>query len=156
MLVLHVLFLILLRSCYAGLLFFTRHHKPIRAVSTKEHAHCERTIMQLILVSPILPGRTEICRRFVQEISTGRGDAYAVSRSQMGIDEERIWIHETVTAATVIILMETASPDHVLHALATSQRPFDCWFRQELLTVSGLDLAEASYKLMPELVSSWR
>jgi hypothetical protein len=88
--------------------------------------------MQLILVSPILSGRTEACRRFVQEMCDGRGDAYAASRTALGIDEERIWIHETATAATVIILLETASPDDVLQALATSQRPFDCWFRQEL------------------------
>ena len=112
--------------------------------------------MQLILVSPILPGRTEACRRFVQEMCDGRGDARAVSRTALAIDEERVWIHETATAATVIILLETASPDDVLQALATSQRPFDCWFRQELRNVSGLDLAEASHKLMPELVSGWR
>jgi hypothetical protein len=112
--------------------------------------------MQLILVSPILPGRTEACRRFVQEMCDGRGDAYAASRTALGIDEERIWIHETATAGTVIILMETAAPDDVLQALATSQRPFDCWFRQELRYVSGLNLAEGSHKLMPELVSGWR
>lgn len=112
--------------------------------------------MQLMLVSPILPGRTEACRRFVQEMCDGRGDAYAASRTALGIDEERIWIHETATAGTVIILLETASPDDVLQALATSQRPFDCWFRQELRNVSGLDLAEARHKLMPELVSGWR
>jgi hypothetical protein len=69
--------------------------------------------MQLILVSPILPGRTEACRRFVQEMCDGRGDAYAASRTALGIDEERIWIHETATAATVIILLEAASPDDV-------------------------------------------
>jgi hypothetical protein len=86
----------------------------------------------------------------------GQGDAYAASRTALGIDEERIWIHETATAATVIILLETASSDDVLQALATSQRPFDCWFRQELRNLSGLDLAEASHKLMPELVSGWR
>ncbi len=74
----------------------------------------------------------------------------------MGVSDERIWIHETVTVATVIIVMETSSPDDTLQALATSQRPFDRWFRQEMLAVSGLDLAEASHKLMPELVSSWR
>lgn len=122
----------------------------------RENTRRERPIMQLILVSPILPGRTETCRRFVQEMNDGRGDAYAVSRSQIGIDDERIWIHETVTAAMLIILMETASPDDVLQALATSQRPFDRWFREEIRTVSGLDLAEAGHKLMPELVSSWR
>jgi hypothetical protein len=112
--------------------------------------------MQLILVSPILPGRTEACRRFAQEMCDGQGDAYAASRTALGIDEERIWIHETATAATVIILLETAWPDDVLRALVTSQHSFDCWFRQELRNVSGLDLAEASHKLMPELVSGWR
>jgi hypothetical protein len=35
----------------------------------------------------------------------GRGDAYAASRTALGIGEERIWIHETATAATVIILL---------------------------------------------------
>ena len=89
--------------------------------------------MQLILVSPILPGRTEACRRFVQEMTDGRGDDYAASRAAMGVHEERIWIHE----------------------LATSQLPFDCWYRQEILAFSGCDLADEGYKLTPELVSGW-
>ena len=112
--------------------------------------------MQLILVSPILPGQTEACRRFVQKINDGWGDAYTASRAGMGIHEERIWIHETATAATVIFLIETGTPDAVLDALARSQHPFDCWFRQQVLALLGLDLTEASHKLMPQLVSGWR
>ena len=112
--------------------------------------------MQLILVSPILPGQTEACRRFVQKINDGWGDAYATSRAGMGICEERIWIHETATAATVIFLIETGTPDAVLAALASSQRPFDRWFRQQVLALLGLDLAEAGHRLMPELVFGWR
>ena len=79
--------------------------------------------MQLILVSPILPGRTEACRRFVQEMTDGRGEQYAASRAAMGVHEERIWIHKTATAATVIVLMETDSPPDALHTLATSSYP---------------------------------
>ena len=112
--------------------------------------------MQLLLVSPILPGQTEACRRFVQKINDGWGDAYTASRAGMGIHEERIWIHETATVATVIVLIETGSPDAVLEALVSSQRPFDCWFRKQVVTLLGLDLAQASYKLMPELVSVLR
>ena len=112
--------------------------------------------MQLLLVSPILPGQTEACRRFVQKINAGWGDAYTASRAGMDIHEERIWIHETATAATVIFLIETGSPVAMLDALARSQHPFDCWFRQQILVLLGQDLAEARHQLMPELVPGWR
>ena len=112
--------------------------------------------MQLLLVSPILPGQTEACRRFVQRINDGWGDAYTASRAGMGIHEEQIWIHETAAAATVIFLIEARSPDAVLQALASSQHPFDRWFRQQVQALLGLDLTGASPTLMPELVSGWR
>ena len=111
--------------------------------------------MQLILVSPILPGRTGACRRFVQEMTDDRGEEYAASRAAMGVHQGRIWIHETATPATVIVLMETDSPESTLHTLATSQLPFDCWYRQEILAFSGCDLADEGYKLTPELISGW-
>jgi hypothetical protein len=112
--------------------------------------------MQLLLVYPILPGQTEACRRFIQEMNDGRGEAYAASRAGMIIHDERIWIHETATTATIIFLLETESPGDVLHALATSEQPFDRWFRQQLLALCGLDLAEASHKLVPHLISAWQ
>jgi len=112
--------------------------------------------MQLLLVYSTLPGQIEACRRFVQEMNDRWGEAHAASRAGMDVHDERIWILETATAATVIFLMETGSPDDVLQALATSQLPFDRWFRQQLLALSGLDLAEASHKLVPELISGWQ
>lgn len=111
---------------------------------------------QLILISPILPGQVEAWRRFIQEIVNGRGDAYAASRQGMQIRQERIWIHETSGGAMVMFIIEAEWPEAVLQGLATSKRPFDIWFRQQVLALLGHDLTVSSYKLLPDLLFGWQ
>ena len=111
---------------------------------------------QLILVSPILPGRVEAWRRFVQDMAEGQSEAYAASRSRMDIQAERLWINETADGAVAVLVIEADHPDTALQPLATSQHPFDLWFRQQILTLLGHDLNRSSFRLAPDLLADYR
>ena len=111
---------------------------------------------QLILISPILPGQVEAWRRFIQEIVNGHGDSHAASRHEMQIRQERIWIHEMAGGAVVMFVIEAEWPEAVLRGLATSKRPFDQWFRQQLLALLGNDLTQSAHKLLPDLLFGWQ
>lgn len=111
---------------------------------------------QLILVSPILPGRVEAWRRFVQDMAEGQSEAYAASRSRMHIHAERLWINETADGAIAVMVIEADHPDRAMQALATSQHPFDRWFRQQILALLGHDLNRSSFRLAPDLLADYR
>jgi hypothetical protein len=113
-------------------------------------------LKQLILVCPIVPGRVEAWRRFIQETAENRDEAYTESRARMAIWAEHIWIHETADAALAILVIETDQPSHWLNLMKTSEWPFDTWFRQQFLVHLGVDVGTSINKYLPELVLEWQ
>lgn len=107
----------------------------------------------LILSAPILPGKTEAWRRFVQEISALRRHDYEVSRRQLGIFSEWWWLVEVKQRETAIIAVIAARPDRIWTNIAVSNWPFDIWYRQQLAHLLGVRLP-----IVPtiELVWSWQ
>jgi hypothetical protein len=116
----------------------------------------KRNQRTVIVVAPILPGKTEAWRRFIQEMWGARYQDYIASRRRLGIQVERAWISETQQWAIGLIAIEADQMEQTLTALASSEHPFDCWFREQLLALQGLDLTRAGLALLPDLVFAWR
>ena len=110
----------------------------------------------LLVVAPILPGKAEAWRRFMQEMGESRRREYEASRRRLGIRTERAWISETRRRTIGIILIEADHLEQALAALATSDYPFDCWFREQLLILQGVDLTRPDPALRPDLVFAWQ
>lgn len=106
----------------------------------------------ITLITPILPGKAEVWRRFVQEMMEARRAEYEESRRRLGITSEQAWIAETLHMAVAIITIDAHQPEQLITQLATSDLPFDRWLREQLLTLQGLDLT----KLVLDLVLNWR
>jgi hypothetical protein len=109
----------------------------------------------VIIVAPILPGKAEAWRRFMQEMWGSRRREYEASRRRLGIQVERAWISETRRRTLGIILIEADHPEQAWATLASSNHPFDCWFREQLLTLQGLDLTRPDPAFLPDLVLAW-
>lgn len=109
----------------------------------------------LLIVAPILPGKAEAWRRFMQEIGGSRRQEYEASRRRLGIRVERVWISETRQRTMGIILIQTDHLESALAALAISDHPFDRWFREQLLSLQGLDLARPNPAFLADLVLAW-
>lgn len=103
------------------------------------------------LIAPILPGKAEAWRRFAQELRASRYSEYLVSRRRLSIRSEQAWIAETLQAAVAIITLDTPQPEQLLGQLATSDLPFDRWFREQLLALQGVNLTG----LYLDLVFNW-
>lgn len=108
-----------------------------------------------LIVAPILPGKAETWRRFMQEIGGARRQEYEASRRRLGIRVERAWISETRWRTIGIMLFEGEALEQALAALAHSDQPFERWFRDQLLTLQGLDLTRLDPAFLPDLVLAW-
>lgn len=110
----------------------------------------------IIFAAPILPGRSEEWRRFLQEMMETRRSEYEESRRRLGISEERTWIAETVNGTVAVIAVAATQPEQVLARLATSDLAVDRWYREQLLALQGFDLTKPLGRASPELVLEWQ
>ena len=60
----------------------------------------------MILSAPLLPGKEEEWRRFVQEVIEERSSEYEQFRQRLGIRDESVWLARTNAGETVILEME--------------------------------------------------
>ena len=111
---------------------------------------------EIVLVLPILPGKSEAWRRFIQEIQGSRRSDYEASRRRLGMFAERTWISTTAQGEQAIIIIEVEDPEQSLRELSNSETPFDVWFRQQIIKLNGVDLRQALSKLLPDRVSAWQ
>jgi hypothetical protein len=110
----------------------------------------------IIFAAPILPGRSEGWRRFLQEMMESRRPEYEESRRRLGISQERAWIAETAHGNVAVVAVVAAQPEQVLARLATSELAVDRWYREQLLALQGFDLAKPLSRASPELVLEWQ
>lgn len=110
-------------------------------------------MVMITFIAPILPGKSEAWRRFLQEMSYSRRAEYESSRRRMGVAREWVWIVETLKGEVAIIAIEAEQPGPVIAQLTASDLPFDHWFREQLLLLQGVDLTRP--QAHTELVFEW-
>ena len=94
-------------------------------------------------VAPVLPGKTEIDRAAMASCRTGdRKAAYEESRRRAGITRESVWLQSTPMGDLVVVYFEADDVDKAMATLATSDDPFDRWFRDLVRDVHGISLED--------------
>ena len=90
---------------------------------------------------PLLPGKTETDREALVSITNGERRAdHEASRKAAGITRESAWLQSTPNGDIVVVVIEADDLQSAFGALATSQEPFDQWFRDHTQEVHGIDL----------------
>jgi len=92
--------------------------------------------------APLLPGTSTHDRDEMLSCWQGeRREEHTSSRRRHGISREAVWIQSTPAGDVGVVLFESPDLAQSLLGLATSQEPFDVWFREHLMTVHGMDVA---------------
>jgi len=87
-------------------------------------------------------GKTEIDRAALQSCAHGeRKEAHRVSRERRGITREAVWLQQTPGGDFAVVYLEADDMQAALAGLSGSPDPFDSWFREHVLEVHGIDLA---------------
>src|SRR5437588_11947939 len=104
----------------------------------------------LAMALPLLPGKTEAWKRWVQEMAGARLSEFQASRKRLGITREVSCLQQTPQGDMAILYIEAEDMARVFQGLATSQDAFDALLRQNTQEFFGLDLAQPLYELLPE------
>jgi len=110
---------------------------------------------QIVLVVPILPGRTADARDFMHELEAGRNADYQRSEQRIGIVKEAWYLARTPAGDQLVAYLEGPDVPAAFSAFSQSQDGFDQWFKQRLADTTGLDLNTPPTAPLPELLSSY-
>jgi len=104
------------------------------------------------LVFPVLPGKRDALLSFAAAIMGPRRAEYEAS--QVSVNKESWFLQPTTMGDLIIIHFEAPDVMSVFAGMATSREPFDVWFREQVLDITGVDLAVPPPGL-PERVFHW-
>jgi hypothetical protein len=65
-----------------------------------------------------------------------------VDDQRAGITREAVWIESTPDGDVAVVVVEAPDIEAAMGAMATSDEPFDKWFREHIKNVHGMDLTE--------------
>lgn len=97
----------------------------------------------LAFAIPLTPGKSDEWIQWDHEMAGPRREEYLASRRRLGITGEQGFLQRTPHGDFAIIVLESDDFERMFREIATSQEPFDVWFRKrgkELF--NGLDLSE--------------
>jgi hypothetical protein len=108
----------------------------------------------MTFVAPLLPGKEEEWRRFVQEVEE-RLHEYEQLRQRLGIRNESVWLARTKMGETVIAYLEVEAPEWIAPALASSEVSFDVWVKERLLEFHGHAFVHVPRRAAAELIFAY-
>ncbi len=109
----------------------------------------------LAMTLPLLPGKTEDWRHWVQEMLGAHLSEFQTSRKRLGIIKEVSFLQQTSQGDVAILFIEAKDIAQTMGGLVTSQDPFDVLFREKTEEVFGLDLTQPPSGPLPETILDW-
>lgn len=113
-------------------------------------------MVSIAFAAPILPGKEDACRRLAQEMAGPRRNEYEASRRRLGLTTDRLYLQHTPQGTLLIVYGEGDHPEQTSERLATSQDPFDVWFRQQAQDILGQDLTQPLPGPPSEQILEWQ
>ena len=101
---------------------------------------------------PILAGREEGWRRFLQELSGSRREEYDDLRRRLGVTGQKVWLVRARRGEMAVSYLECEEPGRIAARLAASTEPFDVWLKARLAEFHGCDFARFDSGWPPELI----
>jgi hypothetical protein len=100
-------------------------------------------VPEVAFVLPVVRGQEQQDLNTLAEMDSSRHDEYEQALRSAGIKRHTVWHQKTPDGTFAIVLMEVDDPAGIT-AFASSNDPFNQWFRQQMQEVHGLDIAQSS------------
>lgn len=111
---------------------------------------------EIAIAGPLLPGKEEAWRRFVQELAGSRAEEYEMFKREMGICEETLYLmrtpRELFKGGLVLLYLEAEEPEEIRRRLEDCEAPFGVWLKSKLREFHGYDLTHSSQGAFSERI----
>jgi len=89
---------------------------------------------------PIAPDKGEAARAFVQQLERERKSEYAASEQRLGITKEVWALQQSPMGELFVVFFQSEDIGGSVGQFVGSQDEFDQWFKQEVKSITGVDL----------------
>lgn len=109
-----------------------------------------------VFSAPVVPGREEAWRRFLQEVAESRAE-YGRLRGRLGIRQELVWLVPLGRGYVTVAYLEVVGTfDEFVCRLAAAEDDFDVWFKEGVSGChGGIKPAKFSPGSTLEPIFSW-
>jgi len=91
---------------------------------------------------PILPGKTEAGREFAKTCMGPKRTEFAEALKRHGVTKESWFLQKNPQGDMMIVYFEAHDVEKTFEAITKSKAPFDVWFKQQVKSVTGLDMEQ--------------
>jgi hypothetical protein len=105
----------------------------------------------LAMAFPILPGKTDLWKRFAAELTGPRFQDFKASGKKLGV-HEHTFLQKTPNGDMVVVTLEGADPGGALKRFGEGADDFTRWFIKEVKELHGVDLTKPLPGPLPESV----
>lgn len=107
------------------------------------------TTTETAIVFPLLPGKRLALAQFLTALEE-RCEEHDLFHA--GIHHESWYFQETQQGEVVVVYLQAADTMEVFAELSISQTPFACWFRENVMNLTGMDLTLLPPFCVPERI----
>jgi hypothetical protein len=108
----------------------------------------------LALASQVLPGKTDALRQLIADLTGPRKAEFQDAHRRFGAVKQNVYLEHTPQGDLTVYYEESADPVANLQKFGQSQDPFDVWWKERLLDVTGIDYSQPFPGPLPELILS--
>lgn len=108
----------------------------------------------IIRAFPVIVGKDEFLK-FIEELTHKRASAVDAFYKRFGVSREVVFWQDTPHGAQIMVFTEVEDLTEIPEVYARADEPFESWFKQEILRLTGVDLNQMPLGLPSEKVFEW-
>jgi len=105
---------------------------------------------------PLIADKVASWKAWVAECTGPRRKEFNEFNRRMEITEHRVWLTEGPSGPLAIVVLEGPGGETMIQKLASSDHPFDTWFRERISEFHGRDFSAPMEGSLPESLMNWR
>jgi hypothetical protein len=108
----------------------------------------------LVRAFPVTQGKDEMMQ-FIKELTQRRASEVDAFYRRFGVSHEVVFWQETPHGAQIIVCTQVADLTEAPELYARAEEPFESWFKQEILRLTGVDLNQTPLGPPSEKIFEW-
>jgi hypothetical protein len=115
-----------------------------------------RCAMMTAVAVPVLETKEDAWKAWLLECTGPRREEFDRFNERMGLTLHRAWLVQSLQGPLAVAVFDGPGAENFLQKMATSQEPFDRWFRERVAEFHAIDLSKPDMLSPGELFLDWQ
>lgn len=100
----------------------------------------QQALKRFNVALPVLPEKTQALKEFVKTITQSRWEEYSAFQERYHVQKVTWTLQHTQRGDLFVVYNETEKDlGEIVEQIITSTHPFDVWFKEKVIEITGID-----------------